>query len=133
MNSWALAFVFTQLVEAPLYLWGQRRDGPARAAWARLAIALGASAITHPWLWFYAPRAWVALYLAAVERAPSLRIASPAARFVAYALLFESLVVIVEALYLRAWGVRRAWRWSLLANAASVLLGLASRAAFGAP
>ena len=133
MNSWALAFVFTQLVEAPLYLWGQRRDGPERAPWARLAIALGASAITHPWLWFYAPRAWVTLYLAAVERAPSLRIASPTARFVVYALVFESLVVLVEALYFRAWGVRRAWRWSLLANAASVLLGLLSRALLGAP
>lgn len=133
MNSWALAFAFTQLVEAPLYLRAQRRDGPERGRWARVAIALGASAITHPWLWFYAPRAWVWLYSAVVLRAPALRIASPSLRFAAYALVFESLVVIVEALYFRAWGLRRAWRWSLLANASSVLLGLLSRAVFGAP
>ena len=48
-------------------------------------------------------------------------------------LLAESFAIAVEALYLRAFDVRRAIAWSLLANGASVTLGLLSRAAFGWP
>lgn len=133
MIPWLMAFVFTQMVEAPIYLRAQRLHGPSRSTLARVAIALGASAITHPPLWAFSSRAWVWLYLSVIERFPQARVESPIARYVIYVLLAEGVVWLVEGLYLHALRVRYAWRWALVANAASVLLGFGSRAIFGVP
>ncbi|MEI8259033.1 MAG: hypothetical protein WCJ30_25470 [Deltaproteobacteria bacterium] len=124
MIRWLIAFAFTQAVEMPIYM---------RALKGRPGVAFGASAITHPIVWFVIPRAWVHLYLAMIAFRPELIIRSPTARYVSMVLLAESFAVIVEAIYLRAWGLRRALAWSLLVNGASVTLGLLSRALFGWP
>lgn len=109
MLRWLVAFAITQAVETPIYLAAQPQIPWLR----RLAIGLGASAITHPVVWFAAPRfvhGWVA-----------------------YVLVAEAFAITVEALWLRAFGVRRALLWSVFANACSVGVGLAVRAAFGFP
>lgn len=131
MRHWLSAFAFTQAVEVPIYLVALRATvrSPAR----RVAIAFGASAITHPIVWWLLPRAWEALYLAIAAPSAALRIASPGGRFAARLLLSEAFAVGAEAAYLRAWGMRRALAWSLVANVASVALGLASRALFSWP
>lgn len=105
MNEWLAAFAFTQIVEVPIY---------RRALGGRALVAFGASALTHPVVWFVFPRLPFASYLAMVAAA-------------------EVFAWLVEAAYLRAFGLRRALAWSLVANAASLGLGLASRALFGAP
>lgn len=111
---WAKAFVFTELVEAPIYRVG------ARASWSR---ALGASAITHPFVWFVFP--------ALGERVGTSYVTTTA--------LSELFAWVVEAAFL-VWSTRRApagigWRRalvvSLLANGASVALGLTVRTLFG--
>ena len=123
MFSWLAAFVFTQVVECPIYLVAQRgEDGRAqqrRAWWCKLAIAFGASAITHPVVWFGFPYLWLGLgypggYWTMVAGA-------------------EAFAVCVEAGYLRGFRVPQPWAWSVLANAASFGLGLASRTALGWP
>jgi hypothetical protein len=108
--AWLRAFAFTQLVEVPIYM---------RFARATPAQAFGASAITHPLLWFVifplSPLGYTATSIAG-----------------------ELWVWLVEAAYLR-WIVRieprlhRALLWSLLANAASEGLGELCRWAFGYP
>ena len=133
MLRWLLAFAFTELVEVPLYARALRGDGAVRGLFAASAVGFGASLITHPIVWFAIPRWWVTLYLFALDRAPWVRIESPLARYVAMGVLSECFAVCVEALYLRAWGLRRALVWSLAANALSVTLGLACRAVFGVP
>lgn len=104
---WLVAFAITQAVETPIYV----RAQPGVRWPRRLAVAFGASAITHPLVWL-APReafgSWIGYVLAA-----------------------ETFAIVVEALWLRAFGVARAGWWSLLANAASVAIGLALRAATG--
>jgi hypothetical protein len=106
MSAWLAAFLFTQGVEVPLYL----------RAGARWRVALLASTLTHPVVWFGFPllRGWGLGYWGMV-------------------VLAEAFAVGVEALWLRTHGVRHALRWSLLANVASVTLGLLSRALFGWP
>jgi hypothetical protein len=134
MSPWLAAFVFTQLVECPLYLVALRRqrDRPA----VKLAIAFGASALTHPIVWSLIPtlyERWLEPALAGGLRhfAPG---ASPAQlSYAGLLLVAESFAVVAEALYLRLFGLRRAGLWALVANAASVTLGLLSRAAFGWP
>jgi hypothetical protein len=96
--EWLLAFVLTQAVECPIYARVQR---PPR----RWLKAFGASALTHPLLWFVLPCLWPGGYLAMVVAG-------------------ETMVVTIEGLYLAALGVRRFWLWSPLANAASLTLGL---------
>ena len=124
--SWLAAFVFTQAIEVPIYALAQRaihpsNDGVASPAtgasvWAwRLALAFGASALTHPIVWFVLP---------------------PTAQWLGYwgyVALAEAFAVLAEAAYFRALGVPRALAWSLGANAASAGLGLTSRAIFGVP
>jgi hypothetical protein len=100
--DWLQAFVFTQLVEVPIY---------RRALGGRTAVAFGASALTHPVVWFVFPRLGLGGYAASLVGA-------------------ELFAVLVEAAWLRAFGLRRALAWSAAANAASLALGLASRALF---
>ncbi len=133
MSAWLWAFAFTQAVEVPVYLFALARDGRARPLWARFVIAFGASALTHPPLWFFGPRAWVWLYLSTLSVAPWVQLRSPTARYIVYVVIAESLVILAEGLLLYALRTRRAWRWALVANVASVALGLSCRALFGVP
>jgi hypothetical protein len=116
--AWLSAFLFTQAVEIPIYARAMR-PWP-RALGLKLAIAFGASAVTHPVVWFVIPtlRAWSPYpYEEMVVRA-------------------ETFAVVIEGLYLYAVGaftLRRAMLWSLLANASSASLGLLCRELFGWP
>jgi hypothetical protein len=107
IRAWFAAFVFTQLVEVPIY---------STALPCSLIAAFGASAITHPIVWFgfFSP-AWHAPYLAKLG-------------------LAEAFAWLVEAGYFAfRFPLRRALFWSFVANAASVSTGFASRALFGVP
>jgi hypothetical protein len=105
-QAWAVAFLFTQMVEVPIYCVG------LRVGWLS---AFGASAITHPLLWFV-------LF-------PYLHLS-----YVWQIIVGESFAVLVEAAYfaflLRR---RRALPLSVLANAASFGTGMLSRWLFGVP
>jgi hypothetical protein len=107
LAAWLRAFLFTQLVEVPLYMRGLR---------CSFFAAFGASALTHPIVWFlFFSERWQAPY---------------AARLVAA----ELFAWLVEGAYLRLiWKKPRAWRWALVANVASLALGLVSRRLFGGP
>jgi hypothetical protein len=129
VTRWLVAFVWTQAVEVPLYAHALR----ARRRGLRYAAAFGASALTHPVVWFVAPRAWEALYLWLVAAVPGFRIRSPLGRYACLLALAETFAVVVEAGWLRAFGARPALAWALLANAASLGLGLAARALWGWP
>jgi hypothetical protein len=106
-GAWLRAFLFTQLIEVPIYVRGLRCS-----PW----VAFGASALTHPIVWFgfFSPR-WQAGYTTKLVAA-------------------ESFAWLAEAAYFRL-GFRRprAWFWSLAANGASLGLGLLSRRLFGGP
>ena len=104
--AWLSAFAFTQLVEVPIY---------RRAFACSFLAAFGASAVTHPIVWF-------AIF-------PFLD-----ASYVVKTCVAELFAWSVEAAYF-AWALRRsrALLVSLLANSASVALGLLSRYFFGAP
>ena len=101
MFAWLAAFAVTQIVEVPIYAIALRER-----AWAsRLALAFGASAITHPFVWFLFPRLvqdyWTMVVLA------------------------EAFAVLVEAGWLWCFGLKRAILWTLLANGTSVGVGFA--------
>lgn len=129
LSAWRDAFLFTQLVEIPVYVLAMRH-AQARGAserprrWAlQIACAFGASAITHPLVWFVIPR------LAA-------SFADPMDAYYEYVVRAETFAVVVEALYFRSLHVvrlRRALVWSLLANGLSAGAGFACRHFFGWP
>jgi hypothetical protein len=105
--GWLYAFVFTQVVEVPIY---------RRALGGRTLVAFGASAITHPIVSFVFP----------------LLHASPWVWMTAA----ESFAVVVEAAWIGLFGVRgvaRCLGWSLLANGASFGLGMVCQGLFGWP
>ncbi|MFS8067770.1 MAG: hypothetical protein ACMG6S_15505 [Byssovorax sp.] len=123
LAAWISAFAFTQAVEIPLYVAVVRRSVRAGATSrpvslaAQIALAFGASAVTHPIVWFLIPRIPYGPYAEMVARA-------------------ELFAVIVEAFYfyvLEVFDLRRALLWSLAINATSASLGLLSRWAFGWP
>ncbi len=99
--TWLSAFLLTQAVEGPIYLFAGRRLPTAR----RWLFAFGASAVTHPVVWFAFP--W-----------------ESASWWLCFAFA-ESFAVIAEGALGRLVGLPRPWLWSLAANAASVLVGLA--------
>ena len=108
--AWLRAFLLTQLIEAPIY---------RRSYGASLAVALGASAITHPIVWFvfFGPLSLLAPlpYLAKLA-------------------LAELFAWLVESAWLA--GVARlpgALRYALLANLASLTVGMLTRSVFGFP
>ncbi len=106
VRAWFWAFLFTQMVEVPIYSVGLR---------VGVLPALGASAITHPILWFalfpyvHLPYVWMIV-------------------------IGESFALLVEAAYF-AWVFRRprALLWSAIANGASFGAGMLSRWLFGMP
>lgn len=123
LAHWAFAFIFTQIVEVPIYVRGLRVS-PLKA--------FGASALTHPVVWFVIPAVWAALYRFAA-RADSRFVLSPTAQFWGYGVLAEGFAVAAEAIYFHALGAKKTLRWALLANATSALIGLASSRLTGWP
>ena len=107
-GQWLFSFALTQLIEVPiLVLW--IKQGSLRR---RIAIAFGASAITHPILWF---------------------VVDPLLRedfYIAYVVVGETFAVITEAIYLRLLGVRQPLLASVSANASSWLVGRGVRSLF---
>lgn len=100
--GWARAFLLTQMVEMGVYLHVHPRPRPWRE---RIAIAFGASAITHPIVWFVIPPvvqgfvdtgSWQTDWWIAVAHA-------------------EAFAWLAEAAWLAAFGVR--WPWALAASA----------------
>ena len=110
MNEWLLAFMFTQAVEVPIYgaALGKRPWG------RRLAVAFGASLLTHPVVW-------------------ALVIGYGGQGYWPIVVGSEAFAVLIEAAYLHVFGVRAAVFWSLLANASSLGLGTLCRYLFGFP
>jgi hypothetical protein len=82
-------------------------------------VAFGASAITHPVVWFVMPWLW-------------LRIGYPGGYW-AMVSAAEAFAVLVEAAYFVGFRLRSALAWAVVANAASLGLGLLSRSTFGWP
>jgi hypothetical protein len=119
--SWLGAFTFTQVIEIPIYLWCLHRAGVELRWPTRLGVAFGASAFTHPIVWFVFPRLWIAI--------------GEPGRYKGMVAAAEAFAVTAEALYL--WGVRLrpgpALGWAFAANATSATLGFASRDLFGWP
>lgn len=111
--SWFPAFLFTQAFEVPIYLVVMDRQRLPFSSGAQVAIAFGASALTHPIVWFVIPKLGLS--------------------YTGYVALAEVFAVGAEALYFARFGVRRALLWSFVANATSASLGLLSRWAFGFP
>jgi hypothetical protein len=105
--DWLVAYAFTQAIEVPLYL---------RVADGRWRVAVLASTLTHPIVWFVfpavCPLSWG--YWGMVAAA-------------------EAFAVTAEAAWLRASGVGSALKWAALVNAASATAGLLLRSAFGVP
>lgn len=95
------------MVEIPIYMWGLS---------VSLPVAFGATAITHPLMWFgiFGPH-WHADYAVKAVTGELFAWWGEAAYF---AFLFRR---------------RRAWLWALLANAASLGTSLLTRHFFGVP
>ena len=109
LERWLLAFVLTQAAEVGVYLRALPRERPMRE---RLAIALAASGITHPIVWFVIQDLGYALHVG----------------WWPMAIAAESFAVLVEAGWLACFRVRRPLAWSLAANGLSFGLGfVASR------
>lgn len=111
MLAWLRAFLFTEAVEAPIY------RALVKARWR---VGLGASAITHPFVWFAFP------YLRFI----------PGVSYLVMVVLAELFAWSVEAVYLRLLlrvSVIRAMLVSLIANGASLGLGLLLRKLTGFP
>lgn len=108
-----MAFSLTQVVEAPIYVVGAKLS---------LGRAIMASTLTHPVAWFFVPWLWRNTFWALFGAvAPTL--AWRALWFGGYIALVEGVAVSIEAWWLRRSGVRRPWRWALIANSASATLG----------
>ncbi|MEP7120030.1 MAG: hypothetical protein ABJE95_03930 [Byssovorax sp.] len=100
----------------------------ARAA----LIGFGASAITHPVVTFVIP-GLVARIFAWMAGREIGAVWSGEFRWIVLAACCESFAVGVEAMYLRAFKLPRAFLWSLAVNFASASLGLGCSLAFGWP
>ena len=107
MTAWLSAFLLTQLIEVPIYVYALR--GREHRLW----IALGASALTHPIVYWVFPLIQVD-YLAQVSYA-------------------EAFAVLGEAIWLSWFGLERSVLWAGLANLFSVVIGLSLRAWVGWP
>lgn len=127
LSTWPEAFLFTQAIEVPIYVLAMRHaiarsasKFPTRLGW-QLAVAFGASLVTHPLVWFVIPRL-------------PATFADPMQAYVEYVVRAEAFAVAVEAFYFRLLGAasaRRALVWSLLANGLSAGSGFALRYLLG--
>jgi hypothetical protein len=114
MRAWLIAFVLTQVVEIPIYVRGLR-GSRLRAIWSRALVGFGASAITHPFVWFVFP-----MLLEDHD-------------YVVMVLCAEGFAVAIEAIWLAQFGARGPLLLSAIANGASVAVGFVSRWLFGIP
>ena len=103
--AWAWAFAFTQVIEIPVY---------RRWLGCSLLRAFGASALTHPLIWWLFPHSHLPYFVA-----------------VTIAELFAWLAE--SAYFARPYGARRALFAALIANGASFVLGMISRELCGFP
>ncbi len=110
-TAWFRAFLFTEAVEVPVY-----RFLAGTPTWA----AFAASAITHPFVWYFFPPVGDALGL-------SYEVTSVASELFAWWVEAAFLVIAVKM------PRRRALGYSFAANAASVAMGLLSRKYLGYP
>ena len=107
MSAWFAAFVFTQLVEVPIYM---------AALGCSASAAFGASALTHPIVWF-------GFFHPSLPATYETRLASA-----------ELFAWLAEAAYFRlGWRHSRTLRRAFVANAASLGLGFLSRRWLGWP
>ena len=98
--TWLTAYLLTQVVEVPVYLVAGKKLPQLR----RWLLAVGASSLTHPVVWFAFPwgtASWELCFVAA-----------------------ETFAVVVEGALGKIAGLERPWLWALVANGASVLVGL---------
>lgn len=102
MFEWLTAFTITQLIEIPVYFYAFHELKFSKIK--RISVAFGASAITHPIVWVTVP------------------VLLPFSDLVTVVVV-ETFAVIVEAAYLRAFGLRMYFSWSLVANALSFGFG----------
>jgi ABC-type Co2+ transport system permease subunit len=120
IHAWLGAFAFTQAVEVPIWAYALRerrklaRGDEPWPFWLCAVVGFGASAVTHPVVWFVIPQHALGGYWAMVLQA-------------------EAFAVLVEAVYTGLCGLRWSLAWSLFANAASAGLGLLSREMLGWP
>jgi hypothetical protein len=120
LTAWLSAFIFTQCVEMPIY---------AKLAKTDWSAAFGASALTHPVVWFVIPALW-----GSINVGRDSAFAGPSVNYWGMVAVAEAFAVVAEALYLGlGFKLKRAFAWSLLANASSAGLGLLSRWTFGWP
>jgi hypothetical protein len=119
--SWVRAFVFTQLIEVPIYTlalgWSRLRPTLASAVSRptpslpfRLAVAFLCSLLSHPVVWFGFPR-----------------MIDPYDHYVAMVFAAEVFAVASEAVLLWSVRLRGALLVSLVANMASLSLGFLLR------
>lgn len=131
--AWAALFFFTQAVEIPLYVRVLRRNlVPEPSIVRAAAIGFGATAITHPVVTFVIPRLTAGMFDWMAQRGMSV-VWSGAFRWIVLAACCEGFAVGVEAIYLRAFRLRRSLLWSLAVNLASASLGLCCSLVFGWP
>lgn len=109
MSAWWQAFLLTQLVEVPVYLYAGRLLPRSR----RIVLAVGASAVTHPVVWFVFP--W--------HHAPYLPTVIAA----------ELFAIATEAWLCHRAGIKHPVRWSMVANLGSLAVGTGLRALIGWP
>lgn len=107
VSSWLTAFLLTQVVEMGVYV---SVPGPERPLRERLAIAFGASAITHPLVWFVITPLYLPL---GFEWWTAVAIA-------------EAFAFLAEALWLLAFShpLKYAFTASAVANGLSFTIGL---------
>lgn len=122
--QWLFAFLLTQSIEIGVYVNLLRPTRPRRE---RFAIAFGASAITHPMVWFVIPAR-----MAALRMALEIDMAHDDWWWVTVAVA-EAFAFSAEAIWMAAFGMSagRAARASALANGASFLVGLVVYQLFG--
>jgi hypothetical protein len=117
---WLIAFAITESVEVPIYRRGLKVSVP---------IALGASAITHPLVWFAMPLLTPRL----VNSLWRGGLAWSVAYTIGCNVPAETFAILVEAAYFRALGKSSAFKWSLIANLASVAVGTVIQLTTGWP
>ncbi len=106
MSDWLIAFFFTLLIEVPIWLcW--MREKSLRLRWF---VAIGASTITHPCLWFLFP--W------------------ESGDYLTLLITAETAVFLVEGVWALAFKVKRPFLLSFCANAVSCTAGLIGSAFF---